>query len=81
MGRRWPLTPYRRAMTRQFPRDLYRQRWQAESSFSRLTRRLGSALTAHHVRAQQRASLLRVLTHNLMILRLTAQVFNRANPR
>jgi transposase len=69
MGRRWPLTPYRREMKRGFPRALYRQRWHAESLFSRHKRRLGSALTAHSAGAQRREVLLRVLTHNLMILR------------
>jgi hypothetical protein len=69
MGRRWPLTPERRALRRHFPRALYRMRWHAESVFSRHKRRLGSALTAHRPRAQRRETLLRVLTHNRMILR------------
>ena len=69
MGRRWPLTPERRALRRCFPHDLYHQRWHAECVFSRHKRRLGSALTAHRPRAQRRETLLRVLTHNLMILR------------
>ena len=73
MGRRWPLTPERRALRRQFPRALYRQRWHAESVFSRHKRRLGSALTARGARAQRREVLLRVLTHNLMVLRPGAQ--------
>ena len=68
-GRRWPPTPERRALRRQFPRALYRTRWHAESVFSRHKRRLGSALTARRPRAQRRETLLRVLTHNLMILR------------
>ncbi|GJG88083.1 hypothetical protein tb265_32640 [Gemmatimonadetes bacterium T265] len=69
MGRRWPLTPERRALRRRFPRALYHQRWHAESVFSRHKRRLGSALTARRPPAQRRETLLRVLTHNLMILR------------
>ena len=73
MGRRWPLTPYRREMKRDFPRAAYRQRWQAESIFSRLKRRLGAALTSQGTRAQRREILLRVLTHNLMILRCCAR--------
>ena len=73
MGRRWPLTPHRRAMKRGFPRALYRQRWHAESVFSRHKRRLGSALTARGARAQRREILLRVLTHNLMVLRPRGQ--------
>jgi hypothetical protein len=73
MGRRWPLTPYRREMKRAFPRAAYRQRWHAESIFSRLKRRLGAALTSRGSRAQRREILLRVLTHNLMLLRCCAQ--------
>jgi len=69
MGRRWPLAPERRALRPRFPRELYRLRWHAESVFSRHKRRLGSALTARRPRAQRRETLLRVLTHNLMILR------------
>jgi len=68
-GRRWPKTPYRRAARRRaFPRALYAQRWHAESGFSRHKRRLGSALTARRPGSQQREQVLRVLTHNLMLL-------------
>jgi len=73
MGRRWPLTPYRREMKRCFPRVVYRERWQAESILSRLKRRLGAALTSRRTRAQRREILLRVLTHNLMLLRRCAR--------
>jgi hypothetical protein len=69
-GRRWPKTPYRRAMRRRFPRALYHQRWHAESGFSQHKRRLGSALTARSTAAQARELALRVLAHNLMLLRL-----------
>lgn len=67
-GRRWPPTPYRRAMRQAFPRSLYHQRWHAESVFSRHKRRLGSALTARRTASQRRELALRVLTHNVMIL-------------
>lgn len=67
-GRRWPQTPYRRQMRHRFPKALYHQRWHAESVFSRHKRRLGSALTARRTASQQREMLLRVLTHNLMLL-------------
>lgn len=68
-GRRWPRTPYRRTLRRQFPHATYHQRWHAESGFSRHKRRLGSALTARSTPAHRRELILRVLTHNLMILR------------
>ena len=67
-GRRWPKAPYRRAMRRRFPRDLYHQRWHAESGFSQHKRRLGSGLTARGDAAQRRELVLRVLTHNLMLV-------------
>jgi len=68
-SRRWPQSPYRRAMRRAFPKALYHQRWHAESAFSRHKRRLGSALTARRTASQQREIVLRILTHNLLILR------------
>lgn len=68
-GRRWPRTPYRRALRHRFPHATYHQRWHAESGFSRHKRRLGSALTSRGTPAHRRELILRVLTHNLMILR------------
>lgn len=67
-GRRWPKTPYRRAMRHRFPKTTYNQRWHAESGFSQHKRRLGSALTARGNASQARELVLRVLTHNLMLL-------------
>ena len=71
-GRKWPKSRHRRAMRRRFPKLKYRQRVQAESVFSRHKRRLGSALTAKTRPAQDRELLVRVLTHDLMILRRCA---------
>jgi hypothetical protein len=70
-GRRSPKTPYRRALRQRFPRALYHQRWHIESGFSQHKRRLGSALTARGHQAQRRELILRVLTHNLMLLAAT----------
>ncbi len=36
-GRRWPKTPYRRAMRKRFERALYNQRWHAEMVWSQMT--------------------------------------------
>jgi len=80
-GRRWPKTPYRRAMRRRFPRDLYHQRWHAESGFSQHKRRLGSALSARSTAAQRRELVLRVLTHNLMLLSSPGQGFQQSMAR
>ena len=60
--------PYRRAMRHRFPKTTYNQRWHAESGFSQHKRRLGSALTARGNASQARELVLRVLTHNLMLL-------------
>jgi transposase len=56
-------------MRRRFFKRVYGQRWQVESAISRHKRRLGSALRARFWSAQKTECLLRVLTHNLMILR------------
>jgi transposase len=78
-GRRWPRTPCRRALRRAFPKTLYRQRWHAESVFSRHKRRLGSALREHTPTSRAQEITLRFLTHNLMILCwCLAKGFNRA---
>src|SRR5215213_4752645 len=76
---RW-VRPYRRAMRRRFPRALDHQRWHAESGFRQHKRRLGSALTARGATAQQCEVVLRVLTHNLMILRLRTRGFQQGKP-
>jgi hypothetical protein len=75
-GRRWPKTRYRRQMVRRFRRRprrrryrrVYGQRWQSESGWSRNKRLLGSALRARKWANQKNEILLRVVTHNLMLL-------------
>jgi len=64
-----PKTKYRRQMFTHFHSRLYWHRWHVESAFSQTKRRLGSALRARNEQAQQREGYLRVLTHNLMVLR------------
>lgn len=80
-GRRWPRTRYRRQMKRRWCKRLYGQRWQAESAFSRHKRRLGAALTARGPTARRREPLLRVLTHNVMLLHRGRAGFQQSNPR
>jgi transposase len=65
-------------MRRRFPRTLYHLRRRAESGLSQHKRRLGSALTARSTAAQARELVLRVLTHNLMLLRLPARGFQQS---
>lgn len=67
-----PNTPYRAEMKRDFEKETYNRRWQVESVFSRNKRLLGSALRNRTEVSRQRECLLRVLTHNLMIIRRTA---------
>lgn len=64
-----PKTKYRAQMYRRFPNRIYGQRWHVESSISQNKRRLGSALTARSDSTQHQECSLRVITHNLMILR------------
>lgn len=66
--RTWPTTPYRREMKRRLHSSDFGQRWQVESSFSRNKRLLGSALRARTWPMQQWECLLRVLTHNILLV-------------
>jgi transposase len=63
-----PSGHYRAQMARRFHRHVYGQRWQIESAISRNKRLLGPALRARSEETQAAECLLRVLTHDLMIL-------------
>jgi len=67
-----PTAKYRRQMATKFDTKTYGQRWQVESVFSRHKRLLGSALRNRNAESRKRECLLRVLTHNLMIIRRAA---------
>lgn len=64
--------PMRRAMHWRFARKLdqalYGQRWQSETVNSMIKRNLGSALRARTTTHRRHELLLRVLTHNIMLL-------------
>jgi len=64
-----PTGPHRRRMFDHFPRRLYGRRWHAESTISQHKRRLGSAMTARTPRSRESECMLRITTHDLMILR------------
>jgi hypothetical protein len=68
-----PTARHRRNMYHRFKRKadqkLYGQRWQGETVNSMIKRNLGSALRAKTARRRNRELLLRVITHNLMIIR------------
>ena len=70
-----PTSAYRREMFESFDRETYGQRWQIETAFSMLKRNLGSALRARTYWSQCRESMLRVITHNAMILYALTKVF------
>jgi len=71
-SRKWPKGKYRRQMKTQFDKEQFNQRWQIESAFSRNKRLLGSSLRGRTEHSRERECLLRILTHNLMILRCAA---------
>jgi hypothetical protein len=67
-----PDQPLRRRMHRYFKKKreqtLYGQRWQSETVNSMIKRNLGSALRARTTIHRRHELLLRVLTHNIMLL-------------
>src|SRR5262249_34426629 len=67
----------RRRMRQRVDKTKYGQRWQTETANSMIKRRLGSALRARSYWSQCREIILRVVTHNVMIV-LRIRVFYRA---
>ncbi len=65
---RLPSGWYRRMMKQRFPKKTYGQRWQVETVFSMMKRRLGATLAAKTRWSQDRALMLKVITHNIMII-------------
>jgi hypothetical protein len=74
-----PAGRWRRRMKRRFDKKKYGQRWQTETVNSMIKRRLGSALRARSYWSQCREIILRVITHNVMIV-ICVKVFYRASP-
>lgn len=69
---RQPKCVHRRETKEKFDKKVFNNRWQVESVFSRNKRLLGSALRNRTDTSRERECLLRVLTHNLMIIRRAA---------
>ena len=67
-----PTEPMRRNMHHRFKRRAdartYGQRWQSETANSMIKRNLGSAMRARTAVGRRHELLLRVLTHNIMLL-------------
>jgi hypothetical protein len=72
-----PAGKWRRRMRRRLDKTKYGQRWQTETVNSMIKRRLGSALRARGYWSQCREIILRVITHNVMIV-IRVRVFYRA---
>lgn len=72
-----PAGKWRRRMKRGVDKAKYGQRWQAETVNSMVKRLQGSALRARGYWSQCREIILRVITHNAMIV-LSIRVFYRA---
>jgi len=70
-GRKWPTTPLRRAMRKCFSakKPVYHRRALIETTHSRHKRRYGSILPARSEAKQLALAQLRILLHNLAILR------------
>ncbi len=69
---------WRRRLKRWFPRRKYGQRWQIETVFSMVKRNLGSALKARKPHSLNREVILKVIVHNLMILKRRESCFQRS---
>ena len=67
---------YRIEMRERFPREEYAQRAQVETVFSMLKRNLGSALRARKRFTIDREAVLRLITHNLMVLKRRRGMFS-----
>lgn len=64
-----PSGKWRKIMATRFNEKLYGQRWQVETVNSMIKRNLGSALRARTFWSQCREMMLRLFTHNIMIVR------------
>ncbi|WP_391580951.1 transposase [Bythopirellula polymerisocia] len=71
-----PKGYWRRVMATRFDKQKYGQRWQVETVNSMIKQMLDSALRARRYWSQHREIMLRVVKHNLKILR--RKVFYRA---
>ena len=74
-----PPSRWRRLMAQQFDKPTYGQRWQSETVFSMIKRRLGPILGARSHRRQVRALMLKAIAHNILIVLRLRQLFYRAS--
>lgn len=74
-----PIGYHRRLMRFRLNKKKYGQRWQVETVFSMIKRRIGEATAARTYHSQCRALLLKVVTHNILIVVIVIRVFYRAD--
>ena len=67
-------------MKQQFPNEISGQRWQVKTVFSMIKRRLGAALNAKTYWSQCRALMLKVITHNIMLICNVRSGFLQSKP-
>jgi hypothetical protein len=68
-SKKWLNGRWRNQLKTRLNKEKYGQRWQAETVNSRIKRTIDSSLRARTFWSQNREIALRVLTHNIMILR------------
>jgi transposase len=73
-----PTSYWRRLMATQFDKSTYGQRWQVETVFSMIKRRLGAVLGARSYWRQMRALMLKAISHNILIIQRASELFYRA---
>jgi len=74
-----PTGPWRRLMATRFDKPTYGQRWQVETVFSMIKRRLGATVGARSHHRQMRALMLKAIAHNVLIIKRTIKLFYRAS--
>lgn len=73
-----PSSRWRRLMALRFDKKSYNQRSQVETVFSMIKRNLDPCLRSRSYWSKKREIMLKVLTHNIAILRRNVEVFYRA---
>jgi len=73
-----PTGYYRRVMSQRIHLTCYGQRWQVETTFSMIKRRLGSAVNARSYWSQCRALMLKAVAHNILILYAPIEAIRQA---
>jgi hypothetical protein len=68
-----------RHVRHRFPEPFYHQRWHIENGFNQYKQDLDSALAVRNTTSRNRELVLRVFTHNFMLLAEAARAFRQRN--